>query len=66
MPVGPAADGAGQALVPLLVAGVAHGVVGVPAGGLPGTGGPGAAVSAFAAALEKKKARGQNCKTFYP
>ena len=52
MPVGPAAAGAGQALVPLLIAGVADGVVVVPPRGLTGARRPGAAIGAFPAALK--------------
>ena len=52
VPVGPAAAGAGQALVPLLIAGVADGVVVVPPRGLTGARRSGAAIGAFPAALK--------------
>ena len=58
VPVGPLADGAGEALVPLLVARVADGVVAVPAGGLARARRAGAAVGALATALEKMKKKG--------
>ncbi len=66
VPVGPAAARARQALVPLLVARVAHGVVAVPPGRLARAGRPGAAVRALPTSLEKeskhfvRQANGQN------
>lgn len=52
VPVRAAADGTRQPLVALLVARVAHGVVGVPPGALARARRPGAAVRALAASLK--------------
>jgi hypothetical protein len=60
--VGAAAAGAGQPLVTLLVAGVAHGVVVVPPGRLARAGGSGTAVCTLATSLQKR--RGRQCYAF--